>query len=307
MSFKEFTEKINRLKREKKAVILAHNYQLPEVQDIADYVGDSIELGRRAREEEEAKILVVSAVDFMAESAALLNPDKKVLLPSRYANCPMAEMLQIEDIKLWRRRYPGIPIVLYVNTHAEAKARCDVCCTSANAVEVVNALDSDTVIFGPDYNLVEYVQQNTDKKIIPIPERGFCLAHVLFVKEDILILKEKYPEALVLVHPECTLEVQQIADFIGSTSQILRYVKRTTKARKFIIGTEDGIIHRLQKENPGREFITAHKEAICPGMKINTLRLIYLSLREERYPITIPKPIAPKARRALEKMFEITS
>ena len=295
---------IRRLKKQKKAIILAHNYQRAEVQDIADYIGDSIQLSRKAAEEKDAEIIVFSAVDFMAESAAILNPQKKVLLPSVGARCPMAQMLPAEEVELWKRRYPKTPVVLYVNTLAEAKAEADVCCTSANAVKVVEALDTDTVLFGPDHNLAWHVQQKTGKTIVPIPRKGFCPTHVLFLKEDIRLLKEEHSGALVAVHPECTPDVQSIADFVGSTSQICRYVKETPR-KKFIIGTEVGIIHRLKKENPGKEFITAYEGAICPNMKLNTLERIYASLKEETHLITVPNQVAKKARKALEKMLTI--
>jgi len=302
----ELIRNINRLRKDKKAIVLAHNYQRPEVQGIADYVGDSVELARRAMEEKEAKILVVSAVDFMAENAFLLNPEKKVLIPSLDARCPMARMLSIDDIKRYRRKYRGVPIILYVNTFAEAKARCDICCTSANAVEIVEKVGSDTVIFGPDYNLAEYVGEKTGKKIIPIPEDGFCPTHLAFDKENILLLKAKYAGALVLAHPECTQEVRHAADFVGSTSQIIRYAKEA-KAKTLIIATEEGVINRLKKESPEKEFILAHRAGICPNMKKNTLERIYTSLKEEVYPVAIPKRIASKARLALEIMFELTS
>lgn len=295
---------IRRLKKQKKAIILAHNYQRAEVQDIADYVGDSIQLSRKATEEKDAEIIVFSAVDFMAESAAILNPEKKVLLPSVGARCPMAQMLPVEEVRLWKRRYPETPVVLYVNTLAEAKAEADVCCTSANAVKVIGALDADTVLFGPDHNLAWHVQQKTGKTIVPIPRKGFCPTHVLFLKEDVQLLKEEYPDALVAVHPECTPNVQLIADFIGSTSQICRYVKETPR-KKFIIGTEIGIIHRLKKENPKKEFIPAYEGAICPNMKLNTLERIYASLKEETHPVTVSNQVAKKARKALEKMLAI--
>lgn len=307
MGSEELVQKINSLRKEKKAIILAHNYQRAEIQDIADYVGDSIELARRAMNEKEAKILVVSAVDFMAENAFLLNPTKKILMPNPNARCPMARMLSIDDIESYRGKYPGVPLVLYVNTFAEAKARCDVCCTSANAVNIIEKVNSDTVIFGPDYNLAEYVQEKTEKKVIPIPENGFCITHIKFDVENIRILKEKYPEALVLVHPECVREVRHVADFVGSTSQIIRYTKETTGTKTFIIGTEEGILHRLRKENPGKEFILAHQAGLCPNMKRNTLEQIYLSLRDEIYPVAIPEHIASKARLALKKMFELSS
>ena len=306
MDARELIREINCLRREKRAIVLAHNYQRPEVQDIADYVGDSVELARRAREEEEARMIVVCAVDFMAENAVLLNPDKKVLIPSLDARCPMARMLSADDIRRYRRKYPDVPLVLYVNTFAEAKARCDVCCTSANAVKVVEKLDSDTVIFGPDLNLVEYVRENTGKKIIPIPEDGFCPTHLAFDRENILQIKEQHPGALVLAHPECVEEVRHAADFVGSTSQIIRFAKET-KSKTFIIATEEGVIHRLHKDSPDKEFILAHRAGICPNMKRNTLERVYHSLKEEIYPVIVPKPIAAKAKLALEKMFELTS
>ncbi len=299
------TDEILKLKREKKAIILAHNYQRPEIQDIADYVGDSIGLSKRAMEEKEAEIIVFSAVDFMAESAAILNPDKKVLLPTQGARCPMAQMLRADEVRRWKKKYPKVPVLLYVNTLAEVKAECDICCTSANAVKVANALDSDTILFGPDYNLALYLQRKTSKKIIPMPEKGFCPTHVLFQKGDILLLKEEHPDAVVIVHPECTPEVQEVADYIGSTSQMCRYAKELP-AKKFIIGTEGGLLHRLKKENPDKEFILAYEGAICPNMKLNTLERIYLALKEEKYHVDVPKPIARKARIALERMFAIT-
>lgn len=297
-------DNILKLKKEKRALILAHNYQRAEIQDIADYVDDSIGLCRRAMEEKDARMIVFSAVDFMAESAAILNPDKRVFIPSLGAKCPMAHMLPAEEVRLWKQKYPKVPVVLYVNTMAEAKAECDVCCTSANAVEVVNSLDANTVIFGPDHNLAWNVQQKTGKKVISIPRDGFCLTHILFLKEDISLLKEEHPDAVVAVHPECTPDVQSIADFVGSTSQICRYAKESS-ARKYIIGTEVGIIHRLEKENPRKKFIPAYDGAICPNMKLNTLERVYLSLKEERYPVTVPNSVAKKARKALERMVSI--
>ncbi len=299
------TDDILRLKREKKAVILAHNYQRPEIQDLADYVGDSIELARRAMEEKDAKIILSSTVDFMAENAVLLNPEKKVLLPCEGARCPMAQMLTVDEIRRMRRKYPKLPVVLYVNTLAEVKAECDVCCTSANAVEVIKAIDSDTLLFGPDKNLALYVQKQTNKKIISIPERGFCPTHVLFQKGDIELLRKQHPDATVIVHPECVPEVQEAADYIGSTSQMCR-LARQLPSRKFIIGTESGIIHRLKKENPTKEFFLAYDGAICPNMKLNTLESLYQALKEEKYVTTVPKPVAEKARKALENMFSIT-
>ena len=298
------TDEILKLKKEKNAIILAHNYQRGEVQDIADYIGDSIELGRKAMEEKDAKIIVFSAVDFMAESAAILNPGKKVLLPTLGARCPMAQMLTVEEIKRARSHHPLAPVVLYVNTLAVAKACCDICCTSANAVDVVASLDADTVLFGPDRNLAEYVQRKTGKTVIPIPEWGFCPTHLLFQSEDVQILKSRYPEAKVMVHPECTFEMQKAADFVGSTSQMCRYA-RECEAETFIVGTEEGILHRLKKDNPRKKFLLAYEEAVCPTMKLNTLDRIYTALKEEKYVVTVPEPVARQAKKALERMFDL--
>jgi quinolinate synthase len=302
----DLTEKIQKLKKEKKAVILAHNYQRPEIQDIADYVGDSIELSRKAVEEKDAEIIVFSAVDFMAESAAILNPNKKVLLPCLGARCPMAQMLTVDEIKRAKKQYPKAPVVLYVNTLAQCKAECDVCCTSANAVEVINSLDADTILFGPDKNLAEYVAEKTGKTLIPIPENGFCPTHLLFQSEDVKVLKMQYPKAIAMAHPECSLEMRKVADFIGSTSKMCRYA-RESHAKDFIVGTEEGILHRLRKENPDKKFYLAYEGAICPNMKLTTLDRLYTALKEEKNVIKIPDVVAKKARASLERMFEVKS
>lgn len=298
------SDDILRLKREKKAVILAHNYQRPEIQDIADYVGDSIELSRKAMEEKDAEIIVFSAVDFMAENAVILNPGKKVLLPCEGARCPMAQMLTVDEVRRWKSKYPRLPVVLYVNTLAQVKAECDVCCTSANALEVIKAVDSDTLLFGPDRNLALYAAKRTGKRIIPIPERGFCPTHVLFQKGDIDSWKTRHSDATVIVHPECTPEVQAAADYIGSTSQMCRYAQQLN-SKRFVIGTESGIIHRLKKENPEKEFFLAYDGAVCPNMKLNTLERLYLALKEEKYQVTVPKQTAIKARKALDNMLTL--
>ncbi len=299
-------DKIAKLKKEKKAIILAHNYQRPEIQDIADYVGDSIELSCRAMEEKDAEIIVFSAVDFMAESAAILNPNKKVLLPTLGARCPMAQMLTVDEIKRWKTIYPNAPVVFYVNTLASAKAHCDVCCTSANVVEVINSLDSDTILFGPDRNLAEYAAEKTGKKIVPIPEWGFCPTHLLFQPEDVTVLKLQYPDAAVMVHPECSSEMRKVADFVGSTSKMCHYAKESS-AETIIVGTEEGLLHRLRKENPEKSFIVAYDGAVCPNMKLTTLDRVYASLRDEKYVVKVPEGIAKKARVALERMFELKS
>lgn len=298
------TEKITDLKKEKRALILAHNYQRPEIQNIADYVGDSIELSRKAMQEKDAQILVFCAVDFMAESAAILNPEKKVLLPSRGARCPMAQMLTVDEIKRAKAHYTDAPVVLYVNTLASSKAYCDICCTSANAVEVVNSLASETILFGPDRNLAEYVAERTGKNMIPIPEWGFCPTHLLFQPEDVALRKLNYPDAAIMVHPECSHEMRQIADFVGSTSKMCLYA-RECKAKNIIVATEEGILHRLRKENPEKNFILAYEDAVCPNMKLTTLERLYTSLKEEKHVIKIPEVVARNARVSLEKMFQI--
>jgi len=299
-------EKISKLKKEKKAIILAHNYQRPEIQDIADYVGDSIELGRKAMLEKDAEILVFAAVDFMAESAAILNPEKKVLLPTLGARCPMAQMLTVDEIKRAKSHYPDAPVVLYVNTLATSKAYCDICCTSANAVEVINSLNADTVLFGPDRNLAEYVAEKTGKTLIPIPEWGFCPTHLLFQPEDITVLRQQYPSATVMSHPECSSEIRRVSDFVGSTSKMCHYAKDCS-AKTIIVATEEGILHRLRKENPEKRFVIAYEGAVCPNMKLTTLDRVYTALKEEKHVVKVPEKIAKNARTTLEKMFLVKS
>jgi len=296
-------QEILELKEKKKAIILSHNYQRPEIQDIADFIGDSIELCRKAQRTD-AKIIVFCGVDFMAQSALILNPNKKVLMPSLGARCPMAQMLPLDYFKLWKQRYPGIPSVLYVNTLGEAKAECDVCCTSANAVELVLRLKEDTILFGPDRHLSDYVAKKTKKQIIPVPPQGFCPVHVLFNVGDLKGLKKIHKDAILIVHPECTMDVIEIADYVGSTSQMCRFVKESQE-KKFIVATEIGLIHRLKKENPDKEFIPAYKEAICTAMRANTLKDVYLSLKEERYKVILPEEVIKAAQKSLEKMVEI--
>lgn len=300
----DLAQKIQQLKKEKKAVILAHNYQRPEVQDIADYTGDSIELSRKAMEEKDAELIVFCAVDFMAESAAVLNPKKKVILPSTGARCPMAQMLTVDEIRRAKKQYPGVPVVLYVNTLAQCKAEADICCTSANAIEVVNSLKADTVLFGPDSNLADYVAEKTNKKIIPIPQNGFCPTHLLFQPEDVKVLKMEHPNAIVMVHPECSREMRVVADFIGSTSKMCKYAKEST-AKEFIVGTEEGIMHRLRKENPTKTFYLSYDGAICPNMKLTTLDRVYTALKDEKTVVAVPKEVADKARASLERMFQV--
>lgn len=296
-------EKIQKLKREKKAVILAHNYQRPEIQDIADFVGDSLELSLCAAQTD-AKIIVFCGVNFMAETAAILNLDKKVLLPDRNALCPMASMLPAELVRLYKRKYPEAKIVLYINSLAEAKAYCDAVCTSANAAEIVNRMDSEIALFGPDVNLAKYAQIKTGKKIIPIPRYGFCPVHKLFNKDIILRLRQAYPDAEVMAHPECDPSIWEVADFVGSTSRMYGRAL-ASKANRFIVATEVGLLHRLKKDKSAATFVPAYEEAICVNMKLHTLEKVYLCLRDEKYKIRLLPKIISKAREPIEFMLKI--
>ena len=216
----------------------------------------------------------------------------------------MAQMLTVDEIKLAKAQYPKAPVVLYVNTLAVCKANCDVCCTSANAVEVIKSLDAETILFGPDRNLAEYVSEKTGKTLIPIPEWGFCPTHLLFQSEDVKVLKMEHPGASVMVHPECSSEMREVADYVGSTSKMCRYAKESS-AKDFIVGTEEGILHRLRKENQEKNFYLAYQDAICPNMKLTTLDRLYIALKEEKNVVKVPEAVAKKARASLERMFEV--
>jgi quinolinate synthase len=292
------------LKKEKNAVILAHNYQVPEIQDVADFVGDSLELSRQATQTD-ADIILFCGVDFMAETAKILNPEKKVLVPDKDACCPMAEMLKLDYLKRLKRENPQAEVVMYVNTKAEAKAEADCVCTSANADRIVNLMESDTVIFGPDKNLAYYVQRRTKKKLILAPPTGICITHNLMTTADLMDAKETHPDAVVVVHPECIPEIQEVADAIASTSGILRYCK-ASKAKEFIIGTENGMLYRLGKENPGKRFYPLSDSAICANMKKNTLEKAYNALKSEKPEVTVPKDIAARAEKAIQRMLELS-
>lgn len=291
-------ERIEKLKREKNAIILAHNYQVDEVQRIADFVGDSLELARKASQVD-ASIIVFAGVDFMAETAAILNPDKKVLIPSRIASCEMARYLTPEIIEEYRKKYPQAAVVLYVNSTAECKALADITCTSANAVKIVNSLDEDTILFGPDSNLARFVAKHTDKKVIPMPPSGHCYVHTNIDVENIP------RDGVLLVHPECPEEVQSIADAIVSTGGMVKFVAKSD-AKRFIVATERDMVARLRRDFPDREFVPAWNNAICLGMKQITLEKIYRSLRDEVYQVKVPEKIALKARRAIERMLEVS-
>ncbi len=293
-------EKIKQLKNKRNAIILAHNYQRADVQDAADFVGDSFGLSQKAVASG-ADVIVFCGVDFMAESAAVLNPEKTVLMPELSAQCPMAAMITPEALKLEKQKHPDAAVVCYVNTSAAVKAKSDICCTSANAVKVVNSLDENEIIFVPDRNLALYVAANTNKKIIPW--NGYCPTHHLILPGDILLEKEEHPEAQVLVHPECRPDVVELADKVLSTSGMLKYAAQSD-AKEFIIGTELGLLHRLRKENPQKKFYPATAYAVCPNMKMNTLGSIIRALEKNEHVIKVPENIRKKAKLSLDRMLE---
>ena len=295
----KLVEEILSLKRERNAVILVHNYQLGEVQDIADFVGDSLELSQDAAKTE-AEVIVFCGVQFMAETASILCPDKVVLLPDIHAGCPMADMITAESLRERKRELPDATVVCYVNSSAEVKAESDVCCTSANAVKVVDSLDAEEILFVPDYYLGHYVSTKTDKKISLWP--GFCPTHVRIQPQDIIKLKKEHTQAKVVVHPECRPEVIALADEVLSTGGMCRFAPKT-EAKEIIVGTEMGIIHRLRKENPGKRFISVSEQAICPTMKLITLEKVLYSLEEMAPEVKVPEDIRLRAKAAVDKML----
>jgi quinolinate synthase len=304
MDFSKLHEEIRRLKKERNAVILGHNYQRPEVQDIADFVGDSYGLSRKAAETD-ADVIVFCGVDFMAETAKILNPEKTVLIPALEAMCPMAMLLTSQQLIEAKKKHPKAEVVLYVNTHAEQKALADCICTSSNAAKVVNAMKSDTIIFGPDVNLAYYIQKRTGKRIICVPEKGVCPTHHQISLKDVEKARREHPQAKLVVHPEVPPEVQDAADAIASTEGIITYCKNSP-AGEFIIGTEKGILYRMHKEIPGKKFYKASDMALCPTMKTITLEKVAASLRNMQNKVELPEDIARKARRALQRMLELS-
>ena len=298
----DIAARIGELKRRKKAVILAHNYQIPEVQDAADFVGDSLELSRKAAALD-AAVIVFCGVHFMAETVAVLAPGKTVLLPEIEAGCPMADMINGRELRAWKAGYPGLKVVCYVNTSAEVKAESDICCTSSNAVAVVNSLGADRLLFVPDKNLAAYVARETGKTIIAWD--GYCHVHNRFTPRDIEEARALHPQAEVWVHPECPLDVIDLADKVLSTGKMVLEA-RTTSRREVIIGTEKGIIHRLSKENPAVKFYPARETALCAHMKMTTLAKVLRALETDTYRVEVPGDIADRARGAIEAMLKIS-
>lgn len=297
----ETIEKILSLKRKRDGIILAHNYQLGEVQDIADFVGDSLELSQNAAKTD-ANVIVFCGVHFMAETASILCPDKTVLLPDMDAGCPMANMITAERLREKKKEYPKAKVVCYINSSAEVKAESHVCCTSANAIRVIESLAAKEVLFVPDQYLGHYVSTKTDKKMILWP--GYCPTHVRIQPEHITKLRQEYPQAKVVVHPECKPEVIALADEVLSTGGMIRFAKRQ-EVEEMIVGTEIGMIHRLRKENPGKRFIPVSEQAVCPNMKLITLEKVLWSLEEMAPEVKVPEKTRLKAKAAVDKMLEI--
>ena len=301
IDYRELIDEISELRKKRNAVILAHNYQRDEIQEIADHCGDSLGLSRIAADAQ-AEVIVFCGVHFMAESAAILAPQKTVLLPNPDAGCPMADMVTAEKLREVRQTLNGTPVVTYVNTSAEVKAESDICCTSANAVKVVESMPQDTVYMVPDMNLAKYVATRTAKKVDFW--KGFCPTHQLLTPEEVKGFQEKYPGAPFIAHPECRPDVLALADEIRSTSGIYEFAKKSA-AKTILVGTEMGIMYRMIKENPDKEFVLVSKNLICPNMKITTLEDLRDSLRDMQHVVKVEEPILSKAKQALERMLAV--
>jgi quinolinate synthase len=298
----QLIDKINQLKIQRKAIILAHNYQSGEVQDIADFTGDSLELSRKAAKTD-AEVIVFCGVKFMAETAAILSPGKTVLLPDKHAGCPLADMITAKQLKELKSKHPEALVVCYVNSSAEVKAESDYCCTSANAVEIVNSLPADRkIIFVPDQHLGSFVKEKTGREMILWP--GYCITHATITTDDVKNARKEHSDALVMAHPECNEQVKALSDKILSTGQMLKFA-RQNEVKKFIIATENGIIHTLKKENPEKEFYPVSARAVCPNMKRINLEKVLWSLEDMQYKIVVPEEIAKRAKNALERMVAV--
>lgn len=302
MNPKQAKERIAKLKRELNAIIVAHNYQRPEVQDIADFTGDSLELAQRCVGAD-AEIIVLCGVRFMAETAAILNPASTVLLSHPDAGCPLADMINVGELKQWKERYPKATVVAYVNTTAAIKAESNICCTSANGIEVVASRLAKEILFIPDQNLGHYISTKTNKRMILYP--GFCDTHAKVTAEQVSLAKQRYPQAKILVHPECRPEVINLADAALSTSQMLRHAKQSNN-KTFLIGTEEGTLHPLRKQNPEKEFHLISDNFICPDMKKTTLETVIETMQTKSNVVTVPEETRIKAKQAIDRMLAIT-
>lgn len=299
-------EKINKLKKEKNAIILTHCYQNMEIDEVSDFVGDSLYLSRMAAKTD-ADIIVFAGVYFMAQSAKILSPNKKVFLPNMNSGCLMADMIDVENLRLFKAKNPNIPVVCYINSTAEVKAECDICCTSSNAVEVVKSLNVPKILFAPDTYLGKWVEHKLGNVEV-ITFNGFCPTHLRIRVEDMELARRQYPNALILAHPECHCEVSKLADFVGSTKEIMEFAQKSDN-KQFVIATEKGVVDRLNRDsklnNWGKEFILINENIICPNMKCNTLEDIYRTLETECNEITLDEDIIDKARLSIDKMLSI--
>lgn len=298
----DLIKEINRLRKERNAVIVAHNYQVDDVQEIADVVGDSLALSRYCAENE-AAVIVFCGVHFMAESAKILSPGKTVLLPESDAGCPMADMVTAEDLREAKKQYPNAVVVCYINSSAEVKAECDICCTSSNALKVIRSIPERDILFVPDQNLGSYIAQMVPEKNL-ILWKGFCATHHRIKAEDARKVKELHPDALLLVHPECQQEVVALADYVGSTKEIIEYANRSDHS-KFIIGTEMGVLYKLKKDNPDKTFYLLSPGLVCPNMKRTSLQSVYNALSEMKHRIELDPAVMDGARKSLERMLAI--
>lgn len=297
-------EQINKLKKEKNAVILAHCYQNVEIDEVADYVGDSLYLSQMAAKTD-ADIILFAGVYFMAQTAKILCPDKKVLLPRLESGCRMADMISLNQLREFKSKHPNIPTVCYINSTAEVKSECDICCTSSNAVKIVKSLNADKILFLPDTYLGKWVEsQLGNLDVITYP--GFCPTHLQIRPEDIEKARAEYPDALVLAHPECHQSVTKLADYVGSTTGIMKYAIESDK-KQFIIATEKGVVDRLKRDYPDKEFILIKDSIICPNMKWHTLTDIYNALEKEEHEITVDKEIASKALNCIDRMLNVSA
>ncbi len=303
MERNELVAQILKLKQERNAVVVAHNYQIDDVQEIADVVGDSFALSKYCAEDPR-DVIVFCGVHFMAESAKILSPQKTVLLPEINAGCPMADMVTAQDVREMKQKYPGAAVVCYINTSAEVKAECDICCTSSNAVKVIESLTEEQIIFVPDKNLGDYIAKKVPRKKMILWE-GYCITHHRVTTEDVNMAKEGHPDALILAHPECRPEVVTLADFVGSTKQIIDFAA-ASKEDKFIIGTEMGVLVRLKKDNPHKTFYLLSQGLICPNMKKTKLESVYHALKDMKYTIELAEEIRLKAKGCLERMLAVS-
>ena len=311
MTVKQLQNEILNLKRKTDATILAHYYQSIEIQEIADFLGDSLRLSRIAKDKANTEYIIFAGVDFMAETASILNQDKHVLLPNYESCCPMAAYLTPEKVREFKKNYPELPAVVYVNSTAAVKAECDVCCTSSNAVKIVKAMKEvhnvDAVLFGPDANLADYAEQISKIKTIKMPENGHCYVHSQITVEDIKTVRKEHPIAKLLVHPECVRKVRDLADFVGSTAQMYKYAKESpSEDQDFIIGTEEGLLERMAQDFPNKNFYVAKEKLICYNMKKHNLELVKYVLEnpdDKKHEVKVPPDIAKKALIPIEKML----